>query len=122
MAGHTSEKRWTQVNVNGRIYEGISDRAQAVLSSLLQQLLAAEEAYQQMQEIYIYSGGTDTDLAAQLFKEDIIARGGSTPTIEEIAMVNDIIAAMLSAHQLYQAADNVAIAQADRLTNIRRMV
>ena len=122
MAGHTSEKRWIDKNVNGIRYEGVSVRAQDVLRGIIDKILLAEEAYQQMQEIYSYAGGTDTDLAALLFKEEIETRGESGPSTEEIAKATDIVAAMTAAHQLYQAANNVAVSQADRFSTMRRMV
>jgi len=122
MAGHTSEKRWQIANVNGKKLEGVSERAQIVLKDFIIKLLEAEEAYQQMQEIYTYSGGTITDLAGLLFKEDIEARLESTANADEIAKATDIVAAMQAAHEIYQAANNIAITQEDRLSLIRRMV
>src|SRR5210317_1778275 len=122
MAGHTSEKRWQIANVNGKKLEGVSERAQIVLKDFIIKLLEAEEAYQQMQEIYTYSGGTITDLAGLLFKEDIEARLESTANADEIAKATDIVAAMQAEHEIYQAANNIAITQEDRLSLIRRMV
>ena len=111
---HTSEKRWT----------GLSLQANLQCTSVLQALLLAEEAYQQMQEVYTYAGGTNTDLAELLFKEEIEARESpdNVASTEEIAKAGDLIAAMQSLHQIYQAANNVAITQADRLTDLRRLI
>ena len=41
---------------------------------------------------------------------------------DEIAKATDIVAAMQAAHEIYQAANNIAITQEDRLSLIRRMV
>lgn len=213
MAGHTSEKRWAdKAGINGLITAGVSSTASNLLKELVAQLNLVEEAYQQMQEIYAYTGGTVQGLAEQLFKEDIAARvvpgtdavvtididsGGSMDAVyvdsvggtgytnglgyrlvvttnrgsnaeikydvvngsvtnvtiskpgsnfdpgtgvvltefpsagfvpgttvsqEELDKASDIVNAMTSAHQLYQAANNVAITQADRLTEMRRMI
>ena len=123
--GHTSEKRWETTKViignNTRMYPGISDEATSVCRTLINSINMAEEAYQSMQEIYTYAGGTDTDLAALLFKEDIAARGESTPSTEEIAKASDLVGAMVAAHQIWQAANNIAVTQSDRMTSLRRM-
>jgi len=114
MAGHTSEKRW----------EDVSSRASTEVATLLEVLLKTEEAYQQMQEIYSYAGGTVSDLAELLFKEEIAARPSpdNVASTEEIAKATDLVNAMTAAHQIYQAANNVSVSQADRLTDMRRMV
>ena len=124
MAGHTSEKRWVDTNVGGKLYRGISEVASSEVSSLIAKLIQIEEAYQQMQEIYTYAGGTAADLAEQLFKEDIAARSSpdNVANSEEIAKATDLVNAMTAAHQIYQAANNVAVLQSDRLTDMRRMV
>jgi len=111
---HTSEKRWN----------GVSGDVSTISYSLIQALNNAEEAYQQMQEIYAYAGGTNTDLAELLFKEEIASRSSPDNVVstEEIAKAADTVAAMAAAHQLWQAANNVAVTQADRVTDLRRMV
>lgn len=111
---HTSEKRWA----------GVSDRASSEAVQLVETLNRVEEAYQQMQEIYTYAGGTAADLAELLFKEEIAARSSpdNVANTEEIAKATDLVNAMTAAHQLYQAANNVAITQSDRMTDLRRMV
>lgn len=109
---HSSEKRWA----------GVSADISGFSRELLNILNSAEEGYQQMQEVYTYAGGTATDLAALLFKEDIEARAESTPNQEEIDKATDAIAAMTAAHQLYQAANNIAVTQEDRMTDLRRMI
>ncbi len=110
---HSSEKRWSEV----------SSKVSNFSFELVNILNQAEEAYQQMQEIYTYAGGTASDLAALLFKEEIEAAGSPfTPTQEQIDKATDAIAAMTAAHQLYQAANNVAVTQADRMTDLRRMI
>ena len=77
-----------------------------------------------MQEIYTYAGGTAADLAELLFKEDIAARQSpdNVASTEEIAKATDAINAMQAVHELYQAANNIAVAQEDRVTPLRRMV
>jgi len=114
MAGHTSEKRW----------DAVSNRASAEVAQLVSTLIQIEEVYQQMQEIYSYSGGTSTDLAELLFAEDIAARSSPDNVASqlEIDKATDLIGAMAAAHQLYQAANNVTVTQSDRLSELRRMI
>ena len=111
---HTSEKRWQEV----------SDRATSVANEMMTILNYAEEQYQQMLEIYTYAGGTATLLAELLFKEDIEARPSPDNVVsqEEIDKATDLINSMTSAHELYQAANNIAVAQEDRATKLRRMI
>ena len=111
---HTSEKRWA----------GVSGQASVEAVQVLETLNRAEEAYQQMQEIYVYAGGTAADLAELLFKEEIAARSSpdNVASTEEIDKATDLVNAMTAAHQLYQAANNIAVAQSDRMTDLRRMV
>jgi hypothetical protein len=129
MAGHTSEKRWTTRAINSfdgtRIrLEGLSERAQPLLKEFVEQLILVEEAYQQMQEIYSYAGGSNTLLAELLFKEEIAARSSpdNVASQEEIDKATDLVNAMTAAHQIYQAANNVVVTQSDRLTEMRRMI
>jgi len=123
MAGHTSEKRWNDSNLNRVPLTGISEKASLVTRALINTLLEVEEAYQSMQEIFIYAGGTDELLAELLFKEDIAVRDSpnNVASAEEIAKAGDLVNAMVAAHQIYQAANNVIVTQADRLGDLRRM-
>ena len=117
---HTSEKRW----VTAKGLTGVSTLASNYLASLIDIINSAEEGYQQMQEIYIYAGGTPTLLAELLFKEDIEARSSpdNVASAEEIAKATDLVDAMTAAHEIWQAANNVAVAQEDRMNALRRMV
>jgi hypothetical protein len=110
---HTSEKRWGE----------ISGEATGVVKNMIATLNLSEEAYQQMQEIYVYAGGTASDLAELLFQEDIAARSSpdNVASQEEIDKCTDLVAAMTAAHQLYQAANNITVTQDDRMTDLRRM-
>lgn len=114
MTGHTSEKRWAEV----------SSRTSNEVVHLISVLNNVEEQYQQMQEIYSFAGGTATTFAELLFKDDIAARSSPENVVsqDEIDMATDLIGAMTAAHQIYQAANNVTVAQSDRFTNMRRMV
>jgi hypothetical protein len=122
MAGHTSEKRWrrNQTKVSG---EGVSNQASAICTKVVATLLEAEQAFLEMQELYNYTGGTVTLLAEQLFKEDIEARSSpdNVANTEEIDKAQDLFDAMTAAHELYQAANNIAVAQEDRFAQLRRM-
>lgn len=121
---HTSEKRWANYKIETTYYEGVSVTAGPLLKDFLRKLVEIEEAYQQMQEIYIYAGGNVSDLAELLFKEDIASRTSpfNVASQEELDKTNDLVEAMKAAHELYEAANNVAVTQSDRLTAIRRMI
>lgn len=110
---HSSTMRW--------------DEAQNLVSAsaqeLLDALLRAESRYQELFEVYQYSGATDQALADQLFQD---LNGNPVPitgtaTAEQVAMIADLRAAIQAMHQLYEAADNVVTAQADRIALLRRM-
>ena len=101
---HSSEMTWDE----------ISGRVAIVAGNIVKVLLDAEEEYQEMLEIFNYAGGTDTLMAGLLF-----ATG--TPDQTQIDKTTDLKNAMAAAHQLYQAAANVAISQNDRFASLRRM-
>ena len=130
MAGHTSEKRWrsNQSNDSGT---GVSilvrDSAETVITALSQ----AEIQYQDLLELYSYVGSTSQLLADQLFYEnwsvresDPIGNPGVLDTeanAAEVSKATDLINAVTAMHELYEAANNVVIAQEDRFAQLRRM-
>lgn len=124
---HTSEKRWK--DLPGLV--GVSEQVTQVSASALQSLNAGEEAYQQLQEMYVFVGSTAQLLADQLFFEDWNARAAATvspdvpetqASASEVAKTQDAIDAMTALHQLFQAATNTAITTSDRLADLRRMI
>lgn len=130
MAGHTSEKRWRS-NQNATSGMGISDRTSQMAVSVVDVLLQAEQLYLEMLELYQYVGNTNQNLADQLFYEDWINRESDpigNPGVRdtqanaaELAMATDLVAAITASHEIYQAANNVIVAQGDRLAQLRRM-
>ena len=137
MAGHTSEKRWrnNQTNDSGT---GVSILVSAQAGVVLNTLQEAEVMYQDLLELYNLAGtgspdlsGTAQGLANQLFFEDWISRESDpigNPGVldteansDEVAKVTDLIDAVTAMHQLYQAANNVSVSQADRFADLRRM-
>jgi len=130
MAGHTSEKRWRR-NQTPTSGQGISDQTSAMASSVVSVLLQAEQLYLEMLELYQYVGSTPQGLADQLFYEDWVNREsdpiGNPGVLDtqanalELVMTTDLIAAITSSHELYQAANNVVVTQEDRLAQLRRM-
>lgn len=130
MAGaHTSEKRWyANMNPNGN--ESVADKVQNVAVEVVQVMANVEEMYAEMLELYNYAGGTTQLLADQLFKEKWSARlaDPQVPDVyetqanaAEVAMTQDAFDAVTAMHELYLAMTNVAVAQEDRLAQIRRM-
>ena len=74
MAGHTSEKRWRR-NQNTTFGNfGVSEQASAACEKMIDALETGRAAFNELQELYAYAGGTVQDLADQLFKEDWEAR------------------------------------------------
>lgn len=130
MAGHTSEKRWrsNQTNDSGT---GVSVLASSTAGSLIDQLTQAEALYQELLEVYTYVGSTAQLLADQLFFEDWVTRESDpigNPGVldtqansDELAKATDLINSMTSAHELYQCANNIVVAQEDRFAQLRRM-
>ena len=110
---HSSELRW----------QGAADAVASQAFQTLRALNDAEQTYQDLLEAYNYAGGTD-QLFADLLYADVIeseARNPAEATTEEVAKVADLRQAIQALHELYQAADNVAVAQEDRLSQLRRM-
>lgn len=115
---HTSAKRWADRNREQGIEALVSRNSTNLRDSLAQ----AEESYQQLQELFTFVGSTVQLLADQLFKEEIEDRGDSVANTEEVAKTQDAMDAVTAGHELYEAASNVAVAQADRLSELRRMI
>ncbi len=110
---HSSQMRWVGAQAV------IEDAARTTLSALNN----AEEVYQELNEVYQFTGSTDQFMADQLFA-DIIASEARNPAeanTEEVARVADLKAAILSLHQLWQAMNNVATSQEDRTALLRRL-
>ncbi len=128
MAGHTSEKRWDR---NKFADEGIGAIVRQSVSEVLSSLVRGEDIYQDLQELWLFAGGTDQDVANQLFFDiwsvrvsDPIGNPGVVDTEAnsvEVDIVGDAKAAMLAIHELYEALTNQVTATKDRIATIRRM-
>lgn len=108
---HSSEARW------GVVAADIAKRCGDMVRALEQ----SESLYQDLLEVYQYAGGTDQGLADLLFKPEIAARGDAQANSDEVAKVADLRLATVALHELYEAADNVAVSQDDRFSALRRM-
>lgn len=108
---HSSDLRWEQA----------ANQVSARAAQTLAELREAEEVYQELLEAYNFAGGTDQLFADQLFVNEILARSETTANAEEVSKVTDLRLAITALHQLYQCLTNVAVTQADRATNLRRM-
>jgi hypothetical protein len=115
---HTSAKRWADRGRDTGIEKQVSENS----TNLRDALITAEEAYQQLQELFAFVGSTVQLLADQLFKEEIADRGDSVANAEEVAKTQDAMDAVTAGHELYEAANNIAVAQSDRLSELRRMI
>ena len=130
MAGHTSEKRWRN-NQNPDSGTGVSLLVQNAAETVISGLSTAEIMYQDLLELYAFVGGTAQLLADQLFYEDWVNREsdpiGNPGVLDteanaaEVTKATDLINAVTAMHELYQAADNVVVAQEDRFAQMRRM-
>ena len=130
MVGHTSERRWRR-NQTPESGVGISQQAQEMAAGVVGTLLAAEQLYLEMLELYQYTGSTAQGLADQLFYEDWSEREsdpiGNPGVLDteanalELSKTSDLIAAITASHEIYEAANNVVTAQEDRLAQLRRM-
>lgn len=135
---HSSEKRWrdNQTQFSGR---GVANEVSQICERLILELTNAEALYNELLELYQYAGSlgspnlasTAQGLANQLFYEDWVTRESdpignpgvldTEANAEEVAKAQDLINAVTAMHQLYQAADNVSVTQADRFASLRRM-
>lgn len=99
MAGHTSEKRWrrNQNPTAGNV--GVSELASQVCVSMITALDQGRQAFNELQELYQFAGGTVQGLADQLFLEDWQSRGvpgmQATITVDVVAgaVENPLVAA-----------------------------
>jgi len=74
MAGHTSEKRWRR-NQNVTFGNaGVSELASQICKNMVVALDDGKSAFEELQELYAFAGGTVQLLADQLFLEDWSAR------------------------------------------------
>jgi len=74
MAGFTGEKRWRN-NMNRNAPDtGVSETVKRISAKMIEALNESEAEYAELQELYLYAGGTVQDLANLLFTEDIAAR------------------------------------------------
>lgn len=93
MAGHTSEKRWRR-NQNVKFgNEGVSELASQVCGQMISALDSAKQAFEELQEMYVYAGGTVQLMADQLFKEDWEER--STPGVKATLTV-DVVSGVVT--------------------------
>ncbi len=82
--------------------------------SVSQNIILAEEAYQDLLEARTANGGTDALFANVLF--------GGTATTEQTAMLTDAKDAMIALHEMYLAMTNSAITTSNRIAAFRRMI
>lgn len=111
---HTSEKRW----------DDTSGQVTSAAVNLRDHLQAGEEVYQELLELWAYVGSTAQGLADQLFFERWSTRSPAETEANaaEVAMAQDLIDATTAVHDLYEAANNVAVSQSDRFSELRRMI
>jgi hypothetical protein len=130
MAGHTSEKRWrsNQTQDSG---QGVSETVMGAAQQMTHALDLTNEVYTELLELYQYCGSTAQGLADQLFYEDWSVREsdpiGNPGVLDtqanalEVEKAQAAIDAMTAMNEIYQAANNVAVTQSDRMPAIRRM-
>ena len=102
MAAHYLEVDWNGLR---------SDLAQEC-TRVREALEQAEAVYQQL--LVVRDGDADQAFADRLF--------GTTATAAQVAMVADAVSAGAALHQLYEAASNVAVAQSNRLAELRKFI
>jgi hypothetical protein len=102
MAGHASEKRWGVV----------SDEANRRLGKLMQFLRECEALHQEFELLWEYCDEDSTCVAALLF--DGYLEGDDQPSHKQMAMVEDLKAALAAASHL--------AAQTDSIKAIKKMI
>ena len=118
---HSSETRWQEA----------SGSIAGVAAQTLAALLNAEEVYQELLEVYQYSGSSDQLMADLLFKNAWSVRESdpegapgvfdTQANADEVAKVADLKGAITALHELYGALTNQVTATEDRATALRRM-
>ena len=130
MAGHTSEKRW-RTNQTAESGAGISEIVSGAAEQITTALTTTDAAYVELLELYQYCGSTAQGLADQLFYEEWVNREsdpiGNPGVLDteantiEVEKSQALIDAVTAMHEIYQAANNVAVTQVDRMALLRRM-
>lgn len=100
---HSRNVRWDSIE------SVLTEQATAVVKAVE----AAESAYQDLQELYAFAGGTAQLLANQLYEMN-------PATADEVATVQDAIDSALALHELYLAMTGGTVAADDRLATLRR--
>lgn len=103
---HSSEADWTTE----------ASKVSQIAQGVIEHLNLAEETYQNLLEIYNYAGGTD-QLAADL----LFQTAPGTADAAQVAKVTDLRLCIVALHEMWQAMNNTAVAQADRAAVLRRM-
>jgi len=123
MAGHTGEKRWrrNQNPIFGNA--GVSEQVSDLCRNMIATLDASKTAFNELQELFSFAGGTVQLLADQLFKEDWEARlpAETEANAEELAKAQDLFDAVTALNEIYGAANNQATTTEDRFSQMRRM-
>ena len=121
MAGHTSEKRWrrNQNPVFGNV--GVSELVSDLCTQMIAALDNSKTAFNELQELFNFAGGTVQLLADQLFKEDWEDRSETEANTEEVAKTQDLFNAVTALNEMYGAADNQVTTTEDRFSQLRRM-
>lgn len=91
MAGHLREITWGSM----------SDEVHRRLGKLLEFILASENEYQELLQLWQLHANDDQAVADQLF--------GGTASAEQLEMTVDLKAAMIAAHDVYTTIDFGAI-------------
>jgi len=86
MAGHTSEKRWRRNQNTTFGNAGVSELASQICKNMVAALDEGKQAFNELQELYTFTGGTVQLLADQLFFEDWSAR--STTGVQAVITVD----------------------------------
>lgn len=91
----------------------------------LESLASSKERYEELIEDYTSAGGTDQLYANQLFvgrPDPQNANPAELPaTTAEVTKTQDLRLAMEAINDLWEAANNILVPQADRVTPLRRM-
>ena len=130
MSGHTSQKRWRK-NQTPTCGQGFSEQVTELSRVLIDVLYKAEQLGLELEEMQDYLGDASSNaLADQLFYEDWSVRESdplANPGVfdecaneEEVAMVNDAIAAIQAAKEIFDFA-NEKTKNKSRIAKLRRM-
>ena len=112
---HVRRKDWNEITLK------VSQHTTAIREAIL----AGEEYYQELLQLWTEHANDDQAVADQLWMQEILNQGDDPATTpadaDMLGMTTDAKAALIAVLEIYQALTNQPPAQADRAADMRKM-